>query len=78
MAGVAVSKSKALPYMRIRAINNDLITFTEKAKTKSISGGGLYIIYKNNGVMSPFDESKEYLIFTKQGGYALITEKVAA
>ena len=69
---------KALPYMRIRAINNDLITYTQQSKKKTISGGGLYLIYKNNGVQSPFDESKQYEIFTKQGGYALIAQKVTA
>ena len=69
---------KALPYMRIRAINYDLITYTKKSKKKTISGGGLYIIYKHNGVASPFDESKEYEIFVKEGNHCLVCEKVAA
>jgi hypothetical protein len=65
---------KNLPYVRIVAINADLIKWVELAKTPYISGGGLYIIYKNNGVESPFDEAKQYQIFTKEGNYALVCE----
>ena len=72
-----VALVKALPYMRIRAINNDLHYWVQQAHTKTISGGGLKIIYSRNGVVSPFDESKIYEIFIKKDK-VLVSEKVAA
>lgn len=63
-----------LPHVRVRAINADLLTWVESSKSNLISGGGLYIIYQNNGVQSPFDEAKMYRIFTKEGGYCLVVE----
>jgi hypothetical protein len=68
---------KALPYMRIRAINNDLHYWVKQTNRKTISGGGLHIIYRQNGVQSPFDESKVYQIFIKKDK-VLVCEKIAA
>lgn len=67
-------KKMQLPYVRIRAINADIIQFVQNSKQNFITGAGLYLIYKNNGVESPFDEAKNYRVFTKEGNYCLVTE----
>lgn len=68
---------KALPHMRIKAINNDLLYWVQQTQIRTISGGGLKIIYSRNGVASPFDESKIYEIFIKREK-VLVCQKVAA
>ena len=65
---------KSLPQVRIKAINHDLIRYVESSRQNYISGGGLYLVYKNNGVLSPFDESKQYKIYTRKGQYVLCIE----
>ena len=65
---------KSLPQVRIKAINSDLMRYVESSRQNYISGGGLHLVYKNNGVLSPFDEHKQYKIFTKKGSYVLSIE----
>lgn len=68
-----------LPHVRIISINNDILEFVKRSKSNHITGAGLHLIYKNNGVSSEmFDESKNYRIFTKEGNYVLVTEALAA
>lgn len=63
-----------LPYARIIAINSDILKWMEVSKKNTISGAGLRIVYKHNGVESPFDDWKQYRIFTKEGNHVLVTE----
>jgi hypothetical protein len=64
-----------LPHVRILAINADLIKWVEVSGQPSISGAGLWVIYSNNGVESPFDETKTYNIHIKEGKHVLVTQK---
>lgn len=68
--------TRALSHTRIKAINEDLIQYVDKAATTRIGGKDIGWIYESrNGVFNHgFDEDKHYNIFVKEGNYALVTE----